>query len=88
MFLNKLITGSSFPDLTLCLTFDDGPRETSDSAQGPSTLDVACYLRNQVIRGTFFMTGKYASNQTEILNEVRNLGHLVANHTYHHPQLA
>lgn len=87
MFLNELMTGSSLPDRTLCLTFDDGPGRTSDNGPGPRTLDVARYLHDQGIRGTFFMTGKYASNLPEIMKEVRSLGHLIANHTYEHPQM-
>jgi peptidoglycan/xylan/chitin deacetylase (PgdA/CDA1 family) len=64
---------------TLCLTFDDGP--------GPETLPIARYLHAQHIPATFFAVGKYAIHQPELLQELRQLGHTVGNHTYEHPDM-
>ena len=54
----------TFPDNTLCLTFDDGPAETNlpDSEPGPHSLELAQYLQSMGVQATFFMVGdKYRS---------------------------
>jgi peptidoglycan/xylan/chitin deacetylase (PgdA/CDA1 family) len=81
------ILGTSLPPMTLCLTFDDGPGETSGSGPGPHTLKLAEYLSAQGVPATFFMVGKHAEQFFSLPPRIRNLGHLVANHTYDHPQL-
>jgi len=79
MYQEQVISGSLMEDRTLCLTFDDGP--------GPHTLEIAEYLTNQGIFATFFMAGKFASSLPDIPARVRDLGHLIGNHTYDHPDL-
>jgi peptidoglycan/xylan/chitin deacetylase (PgdA/CDA1 family) len=87
MYRDGAIDGSGMRDHTLCLTFDDGPGETSGPGPGPRTLALAQYLQTQRIPATFFMVGKYASDLPGLMPQVESLGHLIANHTYDHPNL-
>lgn len=87
MYADNLINGTSMPDRTVCLTFDDGPGETAVPGPGPRTTDLAEYLSAQGVPATFFMVGKYASDLPGAMSEVESLGHLVANHTYDHPNV-
>jgi len=84
--LNSIL-GTSLPPMTLCLTFDDGPGETPGLGPGPHTLKLAEYLGEQGVRGTFFMVGKHAEQFSSLLPQIKDLGHLVANHSHNHPQL-
>ena len=79
MFHNDNIIGDRLLDKQLCLTFDDGP--------GEHTLPIALFLNSLNIRATFFVVGKYAQSHLEVLGKLKELGHLVANHTYEHPDL-
>jgi hypothetical protein len=53
-------TIATFPDNTLCLTFDDGQAETNspDSEPGPHSLELAQYLQSVGVQATFFMVGR------------------------------
>jgi peptidoglycan/xylan/chitin deacetylase (PgdA/CDA1 family) len=84
MFANIPFNGSSLPEKTLCLTFDDGPGETPGNGPGPKTLRLAQYLHTEKIRATFFMVGKHIEQFPSIVPEVARLGHVIGNHTYHH----
>ncbi len=59
------------------LTFDDGPNTTIT----PGILDV---LKEQNVSATFFMLGKYAQANPDIVKRVHQEGHLLANHGYSH----
>lgn len=87
MYYSKPITGSDLPDKTICLTFDDGPGKSSANCSGPKTLELAQYLTEQEIGATFFVVGKYASQHPDILESIYKLGHLIANHSFDHPNL-
>src|SRR5262245_901855 len=84
-YRDELINGTSLPDRTLCLTFDDGPGRTDTPGPGPRTLELAQYLNAQDVPATFFMVGKFASDLPDILSQVKSLGHLIGNHSYDHP---
>lgn len=73
------ITGSSLLRGELCLTFDDGP--------GPRTMELAAYLSDRGVPATFFVVGKHVAQHPEVVPRLRQLGHEVGNHTYHHPNL-
>jgi peptidoglycan/xylan/chitin deacetylase (PgdA/CDA1 family) len=88
MYQESDLKGTSLPDHTLCLTFDDGPDQTSGPGAGPRTAELAQYLHDQGIAATFFMVGKFASDLPDLMAQVESLGHLVGNHTYDHPNLA
>lgn len=79
MYEELPLTGADLPSGTLCLTYDDGP--------GKDTLQIAKFLHQQNIRATFFVVGKYALYNTPLIEEVSSLGHLIANHTFEHPDM-
>ena len=59
------------------LTFDDGPIPEAT----PFILDT---LAKYKVKATFFMVGENAVKYPHLLEEVRNRGHQVGNHTYNH----
>lgn len=63
----------------IALTFDDGPSEIT-----PQLLEL---LDKYEIKATFFMLGKKAKQYPEIVYQVFEKGHLVANHTYSHEKM-
>lgn len=74
------LRGSSMPAKSLALTFDDGP--------GPRTKQLSSYLKNEGIQATFFINGKsMGPDAGEILQQIVDDGHLVANHTETHRSL-
>ncbi|HEV7572269.1 MAG TPA: polysaccharide deacetylase family protein, partial [Thermoanaerobaculia bacterium] len=86
-FLSTPITGSAMEPGTLCLTFDDGPGVTSGPGLGPRTDDLGLYLFLQGIPATFFVIGERAANHSELVAQLANWGHLIANHTEDHTWL-
>lgn len=64
----------------LALTFDDGPND-------PHTLELLEVLAHHQVRATFFMIGRYVQQRPDIARAVADAGHVVANHTFHHPNL-
>jgi peptidoglycan/xylan/chitin deacetylase (PgdA/CDA1 family) len=79
MFTAQSYTGNGLPEKTLCFTFDDGP--------GENTLAIAKYLYEEGISATFFVVGKYAIHQPEILKALVEWGHIIGNHTFDHPDI-
>ena len=65
----------------LALTFDDGP----NPAWTPQLLDV---LSNHGVRATFFLVGRYAQAEPELVRRIAAAGHLIGNHSWSHPNLA
>jgi peptidoglycan-N-acetylglucosamine deacetylase len=59
------------------ITFDDGPDD-------PYTLEIARILDARGAKGTFFMVGKALDRRPDIARELREQGHLLGNHSYHH----
>jgi peptidoglycan/xylan/chitin deacetylase (PgdA/CDA1 family) len=66
---------------TFALTFDDGPSSNATPA-------IAEFLASRGIPATFFVQGSAAAGKASILRRLQELGHLVANHTYSHPDLS
>jgi peptidoglycan/xylan/chitin deacetylase (PgdA/CDA1 family) len=64
----------------MALTFDDGPND-------PHTLNLLDVLAKHNVHATFFMIGRYVRQRPDIALEVKNRGHVVANHTFTHPFL-
>ncbi|MFZ0821473.1 MAG: polysaccharide deacetylase family protein [Candidatus Acidiferrales bacterium] len=65
----------------IALTFDDGP----NPAVTPRLLDL---LARYNARATFFVIGRFAAKCPELVREIAARGHLLANHTHTHPNLA
>ncbi|AWS40168.1 hypothetical protein DKM19_01315 [Streptosporangium sp. 'caverna'] len=63
----------------VALTYDDGP--------GPETGRLLDILADHNARATFFCLGSNAAAHPELLQRMRNEGHLAANHTWSHRDL-
>jgi peptidoglycan/xylan/chitin deacetylase (PgdA/CDA1 family) len=77
MLFDHDLKGFDLPARTLCLTYDDGP--------GPHTLELGRFLHEEGIRAAFFVIGRVAAEQPEVLARLRAWGHLIGNHTWSHP---
>ncbi len=64
----------------LALTFDDGP----NPAATPQLLEV---LARHNVRATFFLIGENVRREPALTRELVCAGHLIGNHTMHHPWL-
>lgn len=64
----------------IALTFDDGP----DAECTPLLLDG---LAERGVKATFFVIGKEAEAQPELMQRIVKEGHMVGNHTYNHVDL-
>ena len=64
----------------VALTFDDGP--TPDHT--PRVLQI---LKEKSVRATFFVIGRRAEQEVDLLRRIREDGHTIGNHTYSHPAL-
>ena len=85
--IKHLINGDSLADGQLCLTFDDGPGESTAPGPGPRTVELAEYLSDQAVLATFFLCGKYLRELPHVPARLRELGHTVGNHTDTHTLL-
>jgi peptidoglycan/xylan/chitin deacetylase (PgdA/CDA1 family) len=65
----------------LALTFDDGP----NPLWTPRLLEV---LAKHDVRATFFMVGRAAQEQPQLVRQVAAAGHLIGVHSWSHPDLA
>ena len=63
------------------LTFDAG----YENGYTETILDV---LKKHKVHGTFFLVGNYIETSPELVKRMVEDGHHVANHTYHHPNMA
>jgi peptidoglycan/xylan/chitin deacetylase (PgdA/CDA1 family) len=79
MYQETPLTGAGMPNKFLSLTYDDGP--------GENTLEIARFLFEHGVRATFFVVGKFAIQFDNVLKEVSEMGHLIANHTFEHPDM-
>lgn len=62
---------------TAYLTFDDGP----SALITPKILEI---LKQHDIKATFFVIGKMAEQNPELIRRIQEEGHLICNHTYSH----
>lgn len=72
-------THNCFPNTQnkIALTYDDGP----DEKQTEKILDI---LKRYDAKATFFVIGKNAEKNIEILKRMSNEGHSIGNHSYFH----
>ncbi|MDL4840856.1 polysaccharide deacetylase family protein [Aquibacillus rhizosphaerae] len=64
----------------VALTFDDGP----DPRFTPQILDI---LKKYNVKATFFLMGARVNAYPDLVERIIEEGHIVANHTYWHPNL-
>lgn len=64
----------------IALTFDDGP--------GAGTAEILKVLKKYNIRATFFTLGEQALLYPGLMRQIEADGHIVANHSYNHKNLA
>lgn len=63
------------------LTFDNGYEE----GYTPQILDV---LKKEEVPATFFVTGHYVKTAPDLVQRMVKEGHIVGNHSYHHPDFS
>ena len=68
------------PSRKIALTFDDGPN--SDN-----TLRLLDVLAEAQVSATFFVIGRWAREQGDVLRSIASAGHRIGNHTDTHPNL-
>jgi peptidoglycan-N-acetylglucosamine deacetylase len=76
----KTFTGLRHRPRKLAFTYDDGPND-------PHTLRLLEVLARHGVQATFFLIGRYVRQRPEIVREIIQAGHIVANHTFSHPLL-
>ncbi|WP_221568619.1 delta-lactam-biosynthetic de-N-acetylase [Alkalihalobacillus sp. TS-13] len=64
----------------LYLTFDNG----YENGYTEKVLDV---LKAKKVPAAFFVTGHYLKDQSDLVKRMVNEGHIVGNHSWHHPDL-
>jgi peptidoglycan/xylan/chitin deacetylase (PgdA/CDA1 family) len=67
-------------DHEVVLTFDDGPWTGT-------TPKVLAALARECVLATFFLKGKAASEQPELVRRIAAAGHTIGHHTWSHPNL-
>lgn len=60
------------------LTFDNG-------YEAGYTKDILKVLKEENTPATFFVTGHYVEEEPEIIKQMDKDGHIIGNHSYHHP---
>lgn len=63
------------------LTFDAG-------FENGNTEPILDALKKHNVKGTFFVVGHYLETAPELIQRMVEEGHIVANHTYHHPDMS
>lgn len=76
-FVGKIQNLTKGTEKIAYLTFDDGPTE----AATPKILDI---LKEEDVKASFFVIGKYVSAHPEIVKRAYEEGHYIANHGYDH----
>lgn len=64
----------------LYLTFDNG-------YENGYTVKILDVLKDKQVPATFFVTGHYVRTQASLLQRMVNEGHLIANHSWSHPDM-
>ncbi len=64
----------------VALTFDDGPSPSS-------TPDILRLLARHNLKATFFVIGRQAALYPELISDIIDQGHTIANHSYKHDSL-
>jgi len=67
-------------DREVVLTFDDGPWRATDQK-------ILAALAQECVRATFFLIGRAAAAQPDMVRRMAAEGHTIAHHSYAHPNL-
>jgi peptidoglycan/xylan/chitin deacetylase (PgdA/CDA1 family) len=81
------IKADALPPRTICLSYDDGPGETS-GVTGPRTAELAEYLAGRGIGAAFFVIGRHAERHRDLLSRLAERGQILGKLTCTHPGLA
>lgn len=65
----------------LYITFDAG----FENGNTPAILDA---LKKHDVKATFFVVGTYIKDNPDLIKRIHEEGHLIGNHTYHHPDMS
>lgn len=65
----------------IAITFDDGPHPQY-------TPEMLAVLKEQGVKGTFFLLGEEVEKYPELVKQIHEEGHVVGNHSYKHEQLS
>lgn len=68
-------------DPSIYLTFDCG----YENGNTPGILDT---LKKHNVTAAFFVVGSYIDSEPELVRRMEKEGHIVANHTWHHPDMS
>ena len=60
------------------LTFDNGYEQGY-------TADILKVLKQEKVPATFFITGHYVESEPDLVKRMVDEGHIIGNHSYHHP---
>lgn len=63
------------------LTFDNGYEQGH-------TEEILNTLKEENVPATFFVTGHYVNREPELIKRMVNDGHIIGNHSYHHPDFS
>jgi len=63
------------------LTFDAG-------FENGNTANILEVLKKHDVKAAFFLVGHYLENEPELVKRMVEEGHIVGNHTYHHPDMS
>lgn len=77
---NAYFCGNS-EDKKIYLTFDCG----YENGYTPAILDA---LEKHNVKATFFVVGNYLETSPDLVKRMVEEGHIVGNHTYHHPDMS
>ncbi len=80
LFLSGLCRGDEIAKPVIVLTFDDGPRRSVLAGDD----GLLAFLKKEQIFATFFVQGWQAQENPDLIRNIIQEGHRVANHTYNH----
>ncbi len=78
-FYTEIICKEKTTHKEIAITFDDGPSE--------NTPQILSLLKNYNAHASFFIIGKKAEQQPELLKKIVQQGHTLGNHAYSHKNL-
>lgn len=80
LVMNLMIPARAGAAKLVAITFDDGPNKTW-------TPKVVEALDQRGVKGTFFMVGGWVATKEDLVRQMAQAGHQIANHTWEHLDL-